>query len=250
MLADLWGIEWLFWWQIPLVVIFVVVGVFGGGALLWVGGRFLAQVPAATFWRSVGTNLLVSVVMGVLSLFGLPLGWLIIKGMFRTTYGKAILAWLPTLPIAFLGAGLTAAILVPTLQQANELTNRTICMSNLSGVGRAITLYKMRNDRRYPPTLKVLIEAGQPSKYFRCPSARRSRREPGWRIDYFYLPPKPDTNRDRLMVCDFRENHRGQRNVLRVGMVVDRLTEAEFQAELARPANADFAKALREIEGP
>ena len=36
----------------------------------------------------------------------------------------------------------------------------------------------------------------------------------------------------------------------RVAMNRDELTEAEFQAELARPYNADFAKALREIEGP
>jgi prepilin-type N-terminal cleavage/methylation domain-containing protein len=46
--------------------------------------------------------------------------------------------------------GLLAAILVPTLQQANELTNRTVCMSNLSSIGKALTLYKGTNDNLWP----------------------------------------------------------------------------------------------------
>lgn len=46
--------------------------------------------------------------------------------------------------------GLLAAILVPTLQQANELTNRTVCMSNLKSIGGALTIYKGTNDNRWP----------------------------------------------------------------------------------------------------
>lgn len=46
--------------------------------------------------------------------------------------------------------GLLAAILVPTLQQANELTNRTVCMSNLSSVGKACTLYKSQYNNKWP----------------------------------------------------------------------------------------------------
>jgi prepilin-type N-terminal cleavage/methylation domain-containing protein len=46
--------------------------------------------------------------------------------------------------------GLLAAILVPTLQQANELTNRTVCMSNLKSIGSALTLYKGTNDNQWP----------------------------------------------------------------------------------------------------
>jgi prepilin-type N-terminal cleavage/methylation domain-containing protein len=46
--------------------------------------------------------------------------------------------------------GLLAAILVPTLQQANELTNRTVCMSNLKSIGSALTLYKGSNDNFWP----------------------------------------------------------------------------------------------------
>jgi len=46
--------------------------------------------------------------------------------------------------------GLLAAILVPTLQQANELTNRTVCMSNLSSINKAVVIYKGENDGSWP----------------------------------------------------------------------------------------------------
>ncbi len=46
--------------------------------------------------------------------------------------------------------GLLAAILVPTLQQANELTNRTVCMSNLKSINTAVGLYKGENDGQWP----------------------------------------------------------------------------------------------------
>jgi prepilin-type N-terminal cleavage/methylation domain-containing protein len=46
--------------------------------------------------------------------------------------------------------GLLAAILVPTLQQAQELTNRTVCMSNLRSINSAVVLYKSSNDGAWP----------------------------------------------------------------------------------------------------
>ncbi len=45
--------------------------------------------------------------------------------------------------------GLSVA-LVPVLQRANELTNRTVCMSNLSSIGKALTLYKGMNNNEWP----------------------------------------------------------------------------------------------------
>jgi len=108
--------------------------------------------------------------------------------------------------------GLLAAILVPTLQQANELTNRTVCMSNLASVGKALVLYKGTNDNLWPwmkdnltawdttPTgenrdpekdpfedpndtspravtalMFLLVRDGQPVKLFVCPSTSRTK---------------------------------------------------------------------------
>ena len=50
MLAELWGIEWLFWWQIPLLFV-LMVGVwlpawlFGGGDRFGCGGRAEIRYP-------------------------------------------------------------------------------------------------------------------------------------------------------------------------------------------------------------
>ncbi len=46
--------------------------------------------------------------------------------------------------------GLLAAILVPTLQNARELTNRTVCMSNLSGINKAVVIYRAANEDSWP----------------------------------------------------------------------------------------------------
>ena len=101
--------------------------------------------------------------------------------------------------------GLLAAILVPTLQQANELTNRTVCMANLSSINKAAMLYKSANEGIWPwlynknnawDTTKVgqnrnldpnttvarsvtalmfmLVRQDQPPGIFRCPSDKGS----------------------------------------------------------------------------
>ena len=101
--------------------------------------------------------------------------------------------------------GLLAAILVPTLQQAQELTNRTVCMSNLRSINSAAMLYKSANDGIWPwlynkntgwDTTKVgqnrnldpnttlarsvtalmfmLVRQDQPPGMFRCPSDKGS----------------------------------------------------------------------------
>ena len=46
--------------------------------------------------------------------------------------------------------GLLAAILVPTLQQARELTNRTVCLTNLSSIAKGLVIYKSTNDNKWP----------------------------------------------------------------------------------------------------
>ena len=85
--------------------------------------------------------------------------------------------------------------------------------------------------------------------------------EPNRRCDYFYLPPKglmglggdgaetrPAAPPDALMLCDYEGNHEGCRNVAFATCRVKHLTEAEFQAALAKPVNAAFAAALKKAE--
>ncbi len=54
-----------------------------------------------------------------------------------------------------------------------------------------------------------------------------------------------DTSPEALMVCCFGDCHAGEFRVVgRVNGEVERLTPEAFAAELAKPANAEFATAL------
>lgn len=70
------------------------------------------------------------------------------------------------------------------------------------------------------------------------------------RVSYFYHPPVPDARMNTVIACDLRGNHKDHRNVLTYDGHVSWLSEQEFQDLLKKPENADFARALREAEGP
>ncbi len=98
----------------------------------------------------------------------------------------------------------------------------------------------------------LIGEGTVPRKMLQCPSAGGNRR-----CDYFYLPPSADPAEDPaglprylLAACDLRGNHRNVRNVMYAAGNVRKLSEAAFQAELAKPINAAFAAALKKAEGP
>jgi len=261
---------------------------FAGGALLMVGGRFIVKTPKATYWRSVGTTVLaglaslavvtlvVAVAAGLLNLHaggpgdllvvvascvvgpaaGLLVTWLIIKAMFAVSFGKAILAWLPTLALAVVALpfiGFMAAMIVPALQQARQQASQTQCMVNLRSVGTSMDLYKltMTGNRSYPADLVAMVDKGMISpKTLICPCLRHGNRPAGRKCDYFYLPPSPGGNQT-IVACDFDGNHSdGSRNVLFTDGHIQRMSAAAFQAELAKPENAAFAAALLQAEAP
>lgn len=132
---------------------------------------------------------------------------------------------------------------------------RIPCAANLNGIGKAIVMYRTEHEDAFPPKLEVLISS-VPWKMLRCPAVdekmpRELSAEQYKRCDYFYLAPSgvpADVPGDSLMVCDLRGYHDDVRNVVYAPGNVRRLTEVEFQAELAKPVNAAFAAALRKAE--
>ena len=138
--------------------------------------------------------------------------------------------------------------LVPELTSLKELDKRCRCGGNLNAIGNSIAAYWAENQGAYPRDLDVLVRQGLVAKtMLRCPGGEGNRR-----CDYFYLAPSGDAAAvpdDLLVACDLRGNHRDVRNVMYASGSVKRLTEVEFQAELAKPVNAAFAAALREAEG-
>jgi len=271
---------WLTAMTIPLVL-FAVAVAFGGGALLFVGARFAAKIPGATYWRAVGAQVLSLLACGAIVaifaivatrnaagadtwvapfaflgglLLGLPGGilvtWLVIKAVFRTTFGKAALAWLPTLGQAVFVIPLLVALLMPGLSRARELARRAACKSNVLQIAVGLTVYASANRDLWPPDLTYLVKDGRPPGIFVCPSTINT---PGsGHFDYFYLPADSNADPGALVLCDFRTNHGdGHRSILFADLHAGEVdTNAEFQALLADPNNAAFAKALRTKENP
>jgi hypothetical protein len=110
-----------------------------------------------------------------------------------------------------------------------------------------MVMYVGENGDVYPPDLRTFCKQGLiPESCLKCPSADSSREH-----DYFYFPATVSESPFRILACDYRDNHDGEvRSVLYLDNHVATLTEEQFQAELAEPYNAEFAKALRAAEGP
>jgi len=279
-------LAWAIGWQ-ELAILVVVLGgillpawIFGGGALLFVGGRFLAKAPRATYWRSVAANavsvlagaVVAGAVVGVavavsglgstatwvataLALVaGLAVTWWVIRAMLAVPFAKAVLAWLPTAWQLILSPAVVLAIATPPLTKAAGIVDDTACAVRLRRIGQAVMTCAARRrftGGRGPVTLADALRQLPPDFPRRCPVAEENDQPAGRKEDYFVHAPEGFANRPQVIGCDLRGNHPdGTRNVLYSDGGVHKRSEADFQAELAQPANAEFAKALREIEGP
>ena len=277
------------WLSFSLFVVGATGGtVLAGGALLWVGGRFLAKSREATFGRCLSTHVGASVaaIIGGL-MIGIPfsilpgawgalvrriamaaaglliLAWLI-RARLRLPWGRAMLAWLPTLAQPLVALLLVLPVVVP----ARRMQRRAECRAQLGRLATAIHRYASRHDGRLPPTLDALgrrlDDGGSPP---RCPCAA-GRATGGYVYHGRADPPaeRPEAGSDdpappltlshpglarRIIACDLRcDRHGGGRNVLYGDGWARWLAERQFQAELARPCNAALATALRAAERP
>jgi hypothetical protein len=262
------------WYQIPLVMIFLPVWIFGVGTMLFIGGRYIAKSPKATYGWSILTHILSGLggflAMGIVIFLGAMLSevvdspgpviisvalslvaslfvvWWIIQAMFKVSFGKAVLAWLPMFGLQFVLTGpLMVSILLPSVNRARELAKRAVCKTRLKGLGTALELY-CQCEEAYPSDLKDLVEENYcSSKQFICPSAGNSKE-----ISYFFLSPKKTDAGPTFVMCDYKGNHENLRNVLLKSGVVKEFSEEAFQAELSQPYNARFAAAIKKAEGP
>ena len=190
---------------------------------------------------------LVPVLGAVPALLGIILGILVLAGR-RGGRGLAIGGMVTgAVSLLLVQVALMVAILLPTLGSARGLARRAVCQSNLYNVAMAVQVYMNSNDDLAPADLQSVVDGGfLPGQLLECPSE-------GTRgnVDYFYFRLPADAPGNSLMVCDLKGNHGGEgRNVLLLDATVKWLSEAEFRDELAQPQNADFAKALAEVEGP
>ena len=281
MLAKVVGADNLLLLQLVLLLPIAAVSAFGGGALLMVGGKYIAKSSRAGYWRSVGAIILsglvgVVIIVGTIAavrllsigresrqimaigwlaaLFlgfvgGLVLTWLIIKAMFRISFGKAILAWLPTLGTSILTVPLLLAMLLPAMASANRKAQVDVCRTHLHGIGRGATAYSCDYNGLWPENLQALSPTYVVSpEVFKCPCAKHTR-PAGRTVDYFYLRPEFAATGNTIVACDYAENHPdGTRCVLFLNGSIRLMSEDEFQRELGDPDNASFAEALDQAE--
>ena len=167
----------------------------------------------------------------------------VVMFFFKTTFGKAVLAWLPTIPTMLVAAALLVTTLMPTLGRARETALSTTCQTSVKQIWSYYSMDVEPRVNSQPQRLDALLERrGVPRDILHCPSARRMQRT----CDYFLHAPTGVPHPDTLLACDLSGNHRGDvRHVVYASGWATHLTIAEFRAELAKPVNAEFAVRLK-----
>ena len=122
---------------------------------------------------------------------------------------------------------------------------RAKCCSNLKAIGQGLHEYAHAHATRLPQELSALVDGDYIAPdVFLCPGANEGRK-----CDYFYQGGKTLLSPPgAILVCDLKSNHDDGRSVLFLDAHVEWMMEEGFQAALAKPENADFAKVLRAAE--
>ncbi|MHC4986443.1 MAG: hypothetical protein ACYTFO_09855 [Planctomycetota bacterium] len=142
--------------------------------------------------------------------------------------------------------GLTMGLLIgctEAVTKSQDQAKQIKCVSILKRISVAAILYSNAHDA-FPNSLQDLIDARDlQARDLHCPAAAALARE----CDFFYFQPTASSRGSALMACDLDGNHpNGDRGCVTVTGAVQWLTDAEFQAELAKEENAAFGAALAE----
>jgi hypothetical protein len=217
----------------------------------------VAKVPGATFgkcflaWFLAGVaGILINWIfirwIPILGWLGsIPLAWLIIKWVLKTSFGKAVLSWLLTLALCIPVIPLsTILVFSPAMNEALETTTQlAYCLDNLREIREQCSLYTSEHNNQFPPDLDTLAKKSNKPSLLKCPSS------PLNGCSYFYLAPLADSDPQCMIACDYWCNHGEDRNVLLKDGTVTLMKAEQFSQELAKPFNARFAAALAETEG-
>jgi len=106
------------------------------------------------------------------------------------------------------------SILLPSLARARELAKRTVCSTNLSGIGMAMKVYANNNNEAYPPDLKTLLKSGTVTeRMFVCPSSTVDVADIGGDLEacYTYIKGQGEWNDpSNVLVYEKADHHGGE----------------------------------------
>ena len=214
----------------------------GGATVLLVRGMFESTDITLTVTGTVVGAIVAAVVMIIVAL-------LVVYAMLEFSFRRSLAASvIPVAAIISLTAVIGSAGLVPAyFLRVRELKRDRCRNANLRLLVVSLQSYQQRHGAP-SPTLAALVEQNliDPNR-LRCHGA------PEREIGYFYFPllmAADGPNATRLLLCDYRANHGGGRNVLFANGGIFWYDEEEFQELLQQEENKSFTAALRTAEGP
>jgi prepilin-type processing-associated H-X9-DG protein len=105
---------------------------------------------------------------------------------------------------------------------AKERAASVACLSNLGGIGIALTQYALQNDGKFPPSLKTLADSGVISATsLRCPDPPKP--------EYVYVPGLTQNSSPGAVIVYDPEPHNNQINVLYVDGSAKSIAKEQFQ---------------------
>jgi MFS family permease len=274
---------YLFWWQLPAILIFIVGWVWGGGVLLrksvvknhpemtrkttlnkcilssllsGLGAFFAFGVVAYMFYAIASfkggmftSSSIIIPAFAIGCILMVAVGFMILYSMFQLSFAQTIRL---VAPMAFLVLGLGivlgTATAVPTVVAGNRTLDQTACIMNMRQILSSATQYERQFGSPAPDIKSLLDTQSLKPEFAVCPSAKD---QP---VGYFLYPlltpgEKDKPSADQLRACDFRSNHGGRgRVVLMLNGDINWEDESEFQTLLNKPVNAGFAKALQAVD--
>jgi len=146
-------------------------------------------------------------------------------------------------PMALITLAMLAAAFWPARIARIAAGELARCRTNLPSIDQALRLYEATHPGQRAPSLQALVDDKKlQARQIVCPA------RPDRPVGYLYVPvpvAEGEEVSQRILVCDRPGNHDGKRNVLYTDRRHATLSEAEFQALLQRPENADLAEADR-----
>jgi prepilin-type processing-associated H-X9-DG protein len=147
--------------------------------------------------------------------------------------------------LVFMGA-LLVSIMLPAVSKARSMARQLVCASQMTEIGKAMRVYRDKNQGAYPPELSILVpQAGLDSKNLVCPSSED--KSPDFYV-YRGADLKMLDELELIVVHDIAGNHltNDARNVLFADGRVQKLSEDEFECAIAKDNQIRRASELPE----
>ena len=268
--------EYIHLWQLPIFVGFLAAWVLGCGYLLLRAIRPHLPRRKATLSRCAVSMLLTGLASGFAmvatiyvyvaiakpanmreispgivlgALAAVPMAILVLYTAFNLPFRRTVRSVAPAVGVGFALALATAvAAFLPAHRIRLTKIHQDHAVHRLRVIRGAINTFAGKNAGRLPKDFNELVAAGSIK-----PEALKSRTNLARDVGFFYLPApsRMTQDPDRILVCDFRDNHGGRWRAVafsRAKKDAGWFSETDFQELLEKDANADFATALRAAE--